>query len=662
MTTAHIHMRKIVFAIAAAILLIALSLGASALTDASSIGFELSIEPTTLKAPGPVTVKATVTNKGTEDITVPMTLYDADDKIVTAAFDGGVLSLLKVGENREYSGQWTVSQKYLDAGKFSFNLRLNTTDASGAIAQVSIPASATIVYEGEKVELSISRSISPDVVRANGTVTVTYDLVNNGTVKLTDIIVKENTLISTRSQTVKTLDPGASAKLTFEKTVGSAGVESSALITYYRDGAKTQLRQTLESVQIPLAKPGFSAELTADKTSLAIGEKATLTLTLKNEGNISYTGIKVTDARLGEVFSGLSLPAGETLVQTKDIIMETTTTFRFNISLSDNTGVTQSQTTNELRISAYNEGQMMRLNAQLTADRENVIALPGLVRMSITITNDSNTTAKPVNIYHGGVQIASITEMTPGQTNTVTREFNISQAGKFRFEVRTVDALNNTVSFDTNEISIGYQPPTPAPTQQVQPTVAPVVTFSPIPATGDDSTLAKGKNALFILTAAVGVLLAGSLALFLISSLVRARTRRQSDTAYDHLEIQPKRDYADPDTYQSGDSAQQAPDSPAGKPEATAAPVARQVKEEDLPHHKYLNEDTPKSEPVKQEEPFKTPQEEAEDSTGEGDISEEGAYQMVRDSKDEASEAPVPQQRKPRRRAAKNHQFQEDEE
>ena len=659
MTTAHIHMQKRVFAIAAAILLIALSLGAMALTDASSIGFDLSIEPTTLKAPGPVTVKATVTNKGTEDITVPMTLYDADDKIVTAAFDGGVLSLLKAGESREYSGQWTVSQKYLDAGKFSFNLRLNTTDASGAIAQVSIPASATIVYEGEKVELSVSRSIRPEVVRANGTVTVTYDLVNNGTVKLTDIIVKENTLISTRSQTVKTLEPGASAKLTFEKIVGNAGVESSALITYYREGAKTQLRQTLESVQIPLAKPGFSAELAADKTSLTIGEKATLTLTLKNDGNISYTGIKVTDARLGEVFSGLSLAAGETLVQTKEIIMETTTTFRFNITLSDNTGVTQSQTTNELKISAYNEGQMMRLNAQLTADRETVSTLPGLVRMSVTITNDSNTTAKPVNLYHGGVQIASIAEMAPGQTNTVTREFNISQAGKFRFEVRTVDALDNTVSFDSNEISIGYQPPTPAPTQQAQPTVAPVVTYSPIPASADDSILSKGKNALFILTAAVGVLLAGSLALFLISSFIRARTRRQSDTAYDHLEIQPKRDYADPDTYQGEDEAEARPDS---KPEETAAPVARQVKEEDLPHHKYLNEDSPKAEPVRREGSVQTLPDDTGDSASESDISEEGAYQMVREPKDAGSQTPVPQQRKPRRRAAKTHQLPEDEE
>ena len=252
--------------------------------------------------------------------------------------------------------------------------------------------------------------------------------------------------------------------------------------------------------------------------------------------------------------------------------------------------------------------------------------------------------------------------MAPGQTNTVTREFNISQAGKFRFEVRTVDALDNTVSFDSNEISIGYQPPTPAPTQQAQPTVAPVVTYSPIPVSGDDSILSKGKNALFILTAAVGVLLAGSLALFLISSFIRARTRRQSDTAYDHLEIQPKRDYADPDTYQGEDDARQAQDKPDGKPEEISAPVARQVKEEDLPHHKYLNEDSPKAEPVRREGSVQTLPDDTGDSASESDISEEGAYQMVREPKDAGSQTPVPQQRKPRRRAAKTHQLPEDEE
>lgn len=654
MTTAQIHMQKRVFTIVAAILLIALSLGAAALSDASSIGFELSIDPTTLKAPGPVTVNITVTNNGSEDITVPMTLYDANEKIVTAAFDGGVLSQLKSGESRDYTGQWTVSQKHLDAGKFSFNLRLNTTDASGAIAQVSIPASATIVFEGETVDLSVTRTISPEVVRANGTVTVSYELVNSGTVKLSDIIVKENTLISARSQSVKSLEPGATAKLTFEKKVSGADLESSALITYYRDGSKTQLRQTMEAVKVPLAKPSFSSELSADKTSVIVGEKVTLTLTLKNDGNISYKNINVTDARIGDVFTGLSLAAGETLEQTKDVIMNIPTTFRFNISMSDNTGVSQTQTTNELKVSAYAEGQMMRLNGQLSADRETVSSLPGLVRMSINITNDSNVAAKPVTVYDRNQRIAYIDELAPGASTTVTREFNISQAGKFRFTVRTEDSLNNLVTFDTNEISIGFSPLTPEPTREIQATVAPVVTYSPIPVNQDDSTMAKGKNALIILTSAVGVLLAGSLALFLISSFMRAHARRQSDTAYDHLDIQPRRDYTDPDTYQ-GKSGQD--DSDLNQSQHSVPIITREVKEEELPHHKYLNEDLPKAEAVKSEEPDTDP----EDESGGSDVSEEGAYQMVRETKEEASDLQPPQ-RQPRRRAAKTRQLPEDEE
>lgn len=292
---------------------------------------------------------------------------------------------------------------------------------------------------------------------------------------------------------------------------------------------------------------------------------------------------------------------------------------------------------------------MMRLNAQLSADRETVESLPGLVRMSITITNDSNSKATPVNVYHGGQQIASIREMAPGQTVTVTREFNISQAGKFRFEVRTVDALNNTVSFDTNELSIAYNPPTPEPTTSAQPTVPPVVTYSPLPAGGDDSALAKGKNALFILTWVVGLLLVASLGLFLVSSLMRVRARRQSESAYDHLEIEPRRDYADPDTYQG---EEEAPAEERREEEVSK----RGIREEELPHHKYLNEDAPK----KPTEPAEASEAQSEEKAEEAEASDEGGYRMVRDSGEE--NAPAAPQRKPRRRAARSQRPPEDEE
>ena len=276
--------------------------------------------------------------------------------------------------------------------------------------------------------------------------------------------------------------------------------------------------------------------------------------------------------------------------------------------------------------------------------------------MSVHITNDSNTTAKPVTVYHGELlRIAYIDELAPGASTTVTREFNISQAGKFRFTVRTEDALNNTVSFDTNEISIGFEPPTPAPTKEALATVAPVVTYSPIPPAGDDSMLAKGKDALFIVTWAIGLLLAGSLALFLISSFMRANARRQSDNAYDHLELQHKRDYADPNTYQGDDRADQPSEAEAAS-EGAAAAVVRQVPEEELPHHKYLHEDAAPAKPDKPDDSG----EKQEDPDGD-DLFDEGAYRMEREPGEDQPQAPEVQ-RRPRRRAAKNRQITEDEE
>lgn len=651
----HIHLRKTLLILAAVMLLLFCSTASYALTNASSIGFDLSIDPAILKAPGPVTVKVNIINNGIEDITVPLTLFDADDKIVTAAFDGGVLTSLKAGESRSWEGEWRVSQKHLDAGKFSFNLRLNTSDSTGAIAQVSIPAAAIITFQGEKVELGVSRSIKPEVVRPGSTVTVSYDLVNSGTVKLTNISIKENSLISTKAQTIKTLDPGASYKLKFEKKIANTGVESSALITYYRDGAKTQLRQTIDTVLIPLAKPGFTAELSVDKDSVTIGDKVTLTLTMKNEGNIDYTNIKISDARLGDVFTNLSLPAGQNLVQTKEITMMVPTNYRFNIALTDNTGVTQTVTTNELKVSAYKEGQIMQINAQLTSDRENVEELPGLVRMSVKITNDSNTSAKPVNLYHGGDRIASIEALEPGQSTTITREFNISQAGKFQFEVRTVDSLNNTVSFDSNEISIGFVPATAAPIQKATATIAPIVTYSPVPVSDDDSLIAKGKNALFILVWAVGLLFAGGLILFLISSFMRARTKIQSDAAYDHLQLEPKRDFSDPSTYQLNEDTGDSFTSQVSPPEREL-PQPGMMDEIQLPHHKYLSDNPPKNaltdEPAG---PIPSPAKDAPIAPS----TEEGAYKLVRETKQTRSTSPV--QRSPRR-AAKHKNLPEDDE
>ena len=158
-----------------------------------------------------------------------------------------------------------------------------------------------------------------------------------------------------------------------------------------------------------------------------IGETVTLTLTLRNAGNISYSNVSVTDPILGEVFSNLTIPAGQTLEKSKEITINQTATFKFTLNLQDNSGVTKQETVPELKVSAYAEGQMLRLNLVLTSDKEAVSAIPGNITFSLVVTNDSNNAAKNIKIMHGASEVYTINELAPGQSKTVSRDYQISR-------------------------------------------------------------------------------------------------------------------------------------------------------------------------------------------------------------------------------------------
>ncbi len=570
--------------IAVALIVLLLIPGAFARTAEAGLNFTLSVEPASLTAPGAVTVSARVANAGNEDITVPLSLKDPDGKLVTSFGDGGSLFPLKSGQSMPWQGQYQVSQKQLDEGKLVFTLNYNKTDAQGNIVEHSLPATADIAFTGKKVTLKVTRTITPEVVRRDGEVKILYELTNQGNVPLTNIKIKENRLISTKVQEVKTLAPGESQQVAFTKKSPGGDLTSSAEITYRQEGERTtKSLPPIAPVQIPLAKPALNYTLTADKQQVNIGETVTLKLILRNAGNISYDKVSVTDPILGEVFSNLSIPAGQTLEKTKEVTINQTATFKFTLNLEDNTGVTKKETVPEFKVSAYAEGQMLRLNLVLTASKDSVSSVPGPVTFSLVVTNDSNNAAKNIKIKHGASDIYTISELAPGQSTTVSRDYMISQAGKFRFSAVATDVQNTEMTFESNTLDIGYVPPTPAPTREVVVTPAPLVTLTPIPEDfAQDSTSAGVRNGLFIATLGVGVLFGLALVLFGVSSVMRARARAKSNAAYDSFEVSGTRDYTSPPTETPAEPA--APEAP----EAGAAPPAEEAEKITLPHEKYL--------------------------------------------------------------------------
>ncbi len=580
------------------------------------LSFTLSVEPSSLTAPGTVTVSARVANAGSTDINTPMALYDPDGKPVTSFGDGGTLLKLASGENYLWQGRYAVKQDQLDEGKLVFSIRFSTQDAAGALIDQTLPASADLVFTGEKVDLKINRTITPEVVRRGKEVTVLYELINQGNVKLTNIQVKENRLISTRTQTVADLEPGASQKVTFTKTNVTGDLTSSALVTYRKQGDRRSLQAIIDPVQVPLAKPALTYSLSADKTQVSIGETVTLTLEIKNAGNISYSNVTVRDPKLGELFTNVQIGAGQTRELKKEVTVNETATYAFTLKLEDNTGTTQEEKVPELRVSAYTEGEILRLNLSLTSNKEAISSLPGDITFNLTVTNDSFTAAKNILIKHAAREIYTINELAPGQSMVVSRDFRLSQAGKYQFTAVATDVQNNTVEFTSNPLNISYAAPTPAPTSRIIQTIAPVVTFTPVPA----DYAAEGsqtRSALFIMALAMGILFVLSLILLIVSAILRAKSRAKSDAAYDTFQISGTRDYNTP-----ADETKQSPREPEhvkmDEPAADKPAI-------ELPHEKYLKPAAPAEKPADTNVP-KT-------------ADEEGAFRLTREEDARFSDA-----------------------
>lgn len=588
-------------------------------TELTGLNFTMETDPSTMTSPGKVTVKVRLANSGQTDITVPLALYDADDKIVPSFFDGGTLSQLKVGETQVWSGEYNVTQAQLDAGKLIFTVKAASAESAGST--ISFPAEAALTYIGEKVDLSVKRTADPEVVRKDDTLTVLYELVNNGNVRLRDIRVREHSSISNKTETITALEPGASATVKFEKKASTSDLTSHPNISYKKDGSTETLRTSLDNLVIPSARPNLKLTLTADQTSVNIGDKAVLTLVMQNDGNVSYSNVSVKDAKLGEVFTNIDIPAKQTITRTKEVTMQETSSFLFEVNLKDNTGREQTEKTTELKISAYDPAKMIRLTLEMSADKTSIDTVPGVVGFTVNITNNSDFDVKDIKILQGLTQVYSIASLAPGATTTLTRQYQVSQGGKFQFTAQAVDSEKNTQTFTSNSMDIPYVPATPAPTKEVFATIPPVVTYTPVPAETTGISGSQGVNTLLILTIAAGALFGVSFLLFGVSTIMRLRAQRQSDSAYDHLAREPKRDYLDPDTYSDA----------RGETTVSAAEATAPAEEIELPHTKYLKEDAPVVEPLAEETLV-------DETPAVEQAAEEGGYRLTREN--EMQDAP----------------------
>ncbi len=545
--------------------------------DSDPVSVTMQVTPDSLTGPGEVNVSLRVSNPSSADMIAPVTLKDPAGNVVASFGDGGSY-ILKSGDSRSWEGKWNVTQEQLDAGVVAYTLQYHLEDASGSLVELNKQASAKISFIGKRVNLAVNRAINPQVVRSGGTAGVTYELYNNGNVDLTDIRVQEN--ISKQAKTVKSLPAGERTSVQFTSRIGNADLKSSAVITYKEAGSTQTQKITVEEAAIPLAKPDLKIELSSPTAGVNVGEAATLVITFTNAGNVSYSNVTVTEAKRGEILTNLSIPAGATVTEQKEFILMEPTDFKVTATLPDNTGETRTMSSKELRVGVFDPEKQLLLTLNLTCDQESVRSAPADVKFHLTVTNNSNIKAEKIAITHGSTSIYTIDSLEPGGSMVLDRDVRISQPGQFRFTASLKDSMNNSVQFESNTIKISLDRSTPVPTAVPAATVAPPALVTPAPA---DPLLDQSRGALLTAAMALGALFAATLALFLVSTVIRLHKRSKSKSAYDHLDLAERRDYSEPadDAFEE-ETAEETEQREEEPQEAAPAMV--------LPHEQILNQ------------------------------------------------------------------------
>ncbi len=564
---------------------------ASAATD--PIVCTMEVLPAELSEPGDVTITITVSNAGETDMTSPLTLFDPTSQIVTDFGENGSVTL-KAGEVKTWSGTWPVNQRTLENGQIVFFVKYTIVDDDGASKTQSQPIRGEIKQVTYKAKVNVERTIIPETARKDQTVNVIYNITNEGTVSIKNVTLEESKDILVDKVTViEELKAGQTVKVSLPVVMAAKDLTSKGTVTYtIADGTKEQVVE-LDEQTIVYAEPVVVASLTADKKGVLMNDTIKLTLKLDNTGNVDYSDVRVTDETLGDVFTNLSLPAGESLTLEKEITLTKTTDFMFKILAIDKTGTEVSFDSDVVSLIAMDPDQALNLTLTLSSSKAEVYSTDEVVRFEATISNDSTVDATDVSVYQGTTLIYTFDSIPAGVSRKLTRNFTLNMAGQFQYTAEAKDTLETEWTFKSNILQIAFLTPTPAPITpdpNITPTPEPTFVKATYPKISDPNIAAVPKllRSIFYPLMIVGlVLLLVAIVILAIATKKRIDLRKASENALDHLERSTHRDYIAP-----ADEKEEEPEVVEPQPEDDLIqPVDTEpdvLTDEELPHMKYV--------------------------------------------------------------------------
>lgn len=367
------------------------------------------------------------------------------------------------GETGTAEFSYPVTDADLDRGSITF--AVSHADAPEGEAFLDEDVTVPLTREAEAPSVEFTRQISSRYVHADDALTVVYQLKNTGNVPLNAISLSD--ALGDFSASLDALAVGDSQTFINRVTV-SQSTASAPTVKFSSAASGQSYSKSLSSASITLAEEAIFAQLSVSQSEVTYGDTVTLTLTLSNGGNVSFSDITLSDNALGVLENEpLSLPSGAApVVIARNCVIKSDTTFQVHVTGNTDAGTPFAVDTDPVPVKVLqSEGAAhLTLSAEPSARTLNG---PGMVSFVITLTNNGQTDLSHVTLREATRGEVRVFDVIPAGDPTVREQmYEVSEDATFQFvaEMTDSDGTVRAVSSEPIAISIAEDGQTPMAT------------------------------------------------------------------------------------------------------------------------------------------------------------------------------------------------------
>ena len=354
------------------------------------------------------------------------------------------------GETANIQFSCPVSDADLNAGKVTF--LVTYCDSQGA-PMPEISVSVPVIRDTERPEVEFTRQISSRYVHAGEEVTLVYQVKNTGNVALASLEL--NDPFGSYTDTLAALATGETQTF-IQRVVMEESAISAPTLRFSSAASGHSYTKSLSGASVALADESIRAILSVDKTSVHPGDAVTLTLTLTNEGNVSFTDITLADEALGMLENEpLALASGAAPVSViRNCVIKSDTTFRVTVSGKTDAGKNFSVITEPASVSVIRtESAADLVLTAVPSARE--LETPGTVSFTLTLTNSGAEDLTEVVLSEDIRGDIRTFDVVPVGAPTVREQmYDVTEDSVFCFSARITDSDGTIRQVTSDEVAI----------------------------------------------------------------------------------------------------------------------------------------------------------------------------------------------------------------